>query len=126
MDPDHAEALNFIGYMYADRGIHLDEAEKMIKKALELKPGNGYMIDSLGWVYFRENRLDEATIQLRKASEALPEDPAILEHLGDAYDRSGKIREAIDAYTRALKFAPEKDALKLKRKLDNLMRKNVP
>ena len=88
-DPDHAEALNFIGYLYADRGIHLDEAERMIKKALPLKPGNGYMIDSLGWVYFRQNRLDEAIRYLKEASEALPEDAAIIEHLGDVYVRNG-------------------------------------
>ncbi len=65
LDPDHAEALNFVGYLYADRGIRLDEAERMIKKALTLKPGNGYMIDSLGWVYFRQNKLDEAIRYLK-------------------------------------------------------------
>ena len=53
IDPNNAEALNFIGYSYADRGINLDEAEKMIVRALEIKPDNGYMMDSLGWVYFK-------------------------------------------------------------------------
>ncbi len=124
LDPDHAEALNFIGYLYADRGIHLDEAERMIKKALQLKPGNGYMIDSLGWVYFRQNRLDEAIRYLKEAAEALPEDAAISEHLGDVYIRSGQIREAVEAYEHAIRFNPESEALK--KKLDDLVRKKTP
>ena len=124
LDPDHAEALNFVGYLYADRGIRLDEAERMIKKALTLKPGNGYMIDSLGWVYFRQNRLDEAIRYLKEASEALPEDAAIIEHLGDVYVRTGQIREAVEAYERAIRFNPENEALK--KKLDDLIRKKSP
>jgi tetratricopeptide (TPR) repeat protein len=114
LDPQNAEALNFIGYLYADKGIRLDEAEALIKKALALKPGNGYMIDSLGWVYFRQNRLDDALRHLKEASEALPEDAAISEHLGDVYAKLGQIKEAIDAYERALRFNPDSDALKQK------------
>jgi tetratricopeptide (TPR) repeat protein len=124
IEPDHAEALNFIGYMYADRGIHLDEAEKLIRKALQLKPGNGYMIDSLGWLFFRNNRLEEAIRYLKQASEALPEDAAILEHLGDAYIRSGRTREAADAYEKAIRFNPGNDLLKKKR--DDLDRIKTP
>jgi tetratricopeptide (TPR) repeat protein len=124
IDPNHAEALNFIGYLYADRGIHLDEAERMIKRALALKPGNGYMIDSLGWVYFRQNRLDAAIRYLKEASEALPEDAAIIEHLGDVYLRMGKIREAVEAYGRAIRFNPESETLK--KKLDGLIGKTPP
>ena len=124
LDPDHADALNFIGYMYADQGIHLDEAERMIKKALELKPGNGYMTDSLGWLYFRKNRLDEAIRYLKEASEALPEDAAILDHLGDAYVRAGKIQEAIDAYRRAIRFNPDSEPLK--KKLNDLLGEKRP
>jgi tetratricopeptide (TPR) repeat protein len=124
LEPDHAEALNFIGYMYADRGIHLDEAEKLIRKALRLRPGNGYMIDSLGWVFFRNNRLEEAIRYLKEASEALPEDAAILEHLGDAYVRSGQSREAADAYEKAIRFNPVNNLLKKKR--DDLHRMKTP
>ena len=124
LDPDHADALNFIGYMYADRGIHLDEAERMIKKALQLKPGNGYMTDSLGWLYFRKNRLDEAIRYLKEASETLPEDAAILEHLGDAYVRAGQIQEALEAYGRAFQFNPESELLK--KKLDDLRGGKTP
>jgi tetratricopeptide (TPR) repeat protein len=115
LEPDHAEALNFIGYMYADRGIHLDEAEKLIRRALQLKPGNGYMIDSLGWVFFRNNKLEEAIRYLKEAAEILPEDAAILEHLGDVYVRSGRPGEAADAYEKAIRFNPGNDLLKKKR-----------
>jgi tetratricopeptide (TPR) repeat protein len=110
--------------MYADRGIHLDEAEKLIRKALRLRPGNGYMIDSLGWVFFRNNRLEEAIRYLKEASEALPEDAAILEHLGDAYVRSGQPREAADAYEKAIRFNPVNNLLKKKR--DDLHRMKTP
>lgn len=124
LEPDHAEALNFIGYLYADRGIHLEEAEKMIRRALELKPGNGYMIDSLGWVYFRQNRMEEAIRYLKEASEILPEDAAILEHLGDVYLQSGHLVEAAEAYDKAIRYNPGSDLLKKKR--DSLRQGNAP
>lgn len=124
IEAEHAEALNFIGYMYADRGIHLEEAERMIRKALQLKPGNGYMIDSLGWVCFRTNRLEDAVRYLKEAAEALPEDAAILEHLGDVYVRTGQSQEASDAYEKAIRFNPGNNLLK--KKFDDLQRKKTP
>jgi len=72
IDPENAEALNFIGYSYADRGINLDEAEKMIVKALKIKPDSGYMIDSLGWVHFKQNKLDSAKLILQKVIKDFP------------------------------------------------------
>jgi len=124
IDPDNAEALNFIGYTFADRGIKLDEAEKMIKKALDLKPGNGYMIDSLGWVYFRQNRMDLAIKYLKVAADALPVDATIAEHLGDAYAKAGMIREAIEIYTKALKLSPGR--IDLQKKVDGLTKEKRP
>ncbi|MBU2228533.1 MAG: tetratricopeptide repeat protein, partial [Proteobacteria bacterium] len=120
VEPDHADALNFIGYLYADRGINLDEAEQMIHKALDLKPGNGYIIDSLGWVSFRKDRLQEAIRYLREAAEILPEDAAILEHLGDVYVRTGEIQEAVETYRRAIRFNPQNETLK--KKLEDLVK----
>jgi tetratricopeptide (TPR) repeat protein len=73
LDPENAEALNFIGYSYADRGINLEEAEKMIIRALKIKPDNGYIIDSLGWVHFKQNKMDSAIKYLKRALELLPD-----------------------------------------------------
>lgn len=117
-DPENAEALNFIGYSYADRGINLDEAETMILKALQLKPGSGHIIDSLGWVYFRQNRIAEALDQLEKARELLPDDPTVAQHLGDVYERDGRYEQALEIYRKALDHAP--DDSEIKRKIENL------
>ncbi|MEI7672897.1 MAG: tetratricopeptide repeat protein, partial [Deltaproteobacteria bacterium] len=95
----------------------------MIRKALQLKPGNGYMIDSLGWVCFRTNRLEEAVRYLKEAAEALPEDAAILEHLGDVYIRTGQSREASAAYDKAIRFNPGNSLLK--KKIDDLKREKT-
>lgn len=113
-DPDNAEALNFIGYCYADRGIRLEEAEELIKRALKLKPGSGHIIDSLGWVYFRQGKLDLAIRYLEEAARALPDDPIVAEHLGDAYARQGLVKEAVEVYGRALNLSPDNEGLKRK------------
>ncbi|HET57955.1 MAG TPA: tetratricopeptide repeat protein [Deltaproteobacteria bacterium] len=118
IDPENAEALNFIGYSYADRGINLDEAETMILKALQLKPGSGHIIDSLGWVYFRQNRIAEALEQLEKAREFLPDDPTVAQHLGDVYELNGRYEEALEIYRKALDHTP--DDSEIKRKIENL------
>src|SRR4030065_1945303 len=104
LDPGNAEALNFIGYSYADRGINLEEAEKMIIQALKLKPENGYIIDSLGWVHFKQNKLDSALTHLKKAMELLPDDYNIVEHLGDVYQKMGNIKKAREMYKRAIQL----------------------
>ncbi len=117
-DPDNPEALNFIGYSWADRGIKLDEAEAMIKKALSLKPGDGFITDSLGWVYFKKNRIEEAIKYLKEAAAILPEDAAIAEHLGDAYAKGGKLKDAMEQYQKAQKLKP--DTKGLKEKIDGL------
>jgi tetratricopeptide (TPR) repeat protein len=121
IDPDHADALNFIGYSYADRGINLGEAEKMIQKALQLKPGNGYMIDSLGWTYFKQNRIDLAIQYLKEAASLLPNDGTVAEHLGDAYLKAGRSQEALESYQRALKLNPASGSLP--KKIDDLPKK---
>jgi tetratricopeptide (TPR) repeat protein len=114
INPDHADALNFIGYSYADRGIHLSEAKEMIKKALRLKPGSAYIIDSLGWVYFRQNKLDQAIRYLTEATRLQPDDAAINEHLGDAYVKAGLFKEALEIYQKSLKLNPGSDTLPVK------------
>jgi Flp pilus assembly protein TadD len=103
LDPDHAGALNYLGYMLADRNVRLDEAQKMITKAVALDPQNGAYLDSLGWVCFRQNRLEEAAEYLQKALLKISTDPTVHDHLGDVYFKQGKIREAIAQWQSSLK-----------------------
>ncbi len=110
LQPEHAAALNYIGYTWADRKIHLDKALEYIRRAVELKPENGYIRDSLGWVYYRLGRLEEARKELEKAIELSPDDPAILDHLGDVYLELGRSRDALRVYRRALElYRDERD-----------------
>jgi tetratricopeptide (TPR) repeat protein len=121
IDPQNADALNFIGYSYADRGIHLDRAEQMIIQALKIKPDNGYILDSLGWVYFKKSQYDSALKYLKRARELLPDDANIMEHLGDVYLKIGQDKEAMDHYRNAVKI--DSDNITLKKKLDTLIYK---
>ena len=102
IDPKHANALNYLGYTYADQGQNLDEAERLIKKALKYKPGDGYITDSLGWVYFKKGLYEKALEFLEKAVELVPNDTIILEHLGDAYLKTNNKKKAIQVYQRSL------------------------
>jgi tetratricopeptide (TPR) repeat protein len=121
IDPKHADALNFIGYSYADRGIHLEKAEQLIVQALKIKPDNGYILDSLGWVHFKQNKFDSSLTHLKRALELVPDDASIIEHLGDVYLKIGQDKEALEYYRKAVKSAP--DNRELRKKLDNLMNK---
>lgn len=104
LDPDHAEALNYVGYTWADMGINLELALSYIQKAIQLKPGNGYIRDSLGWVYFRMGELALATKEIMKALQMEPNDPYIHEHLGDIYRKLGDSQKALNAYKEALRL----------------------
>lgn len=115
--PDYANALNSLGYLYAEDGRQLQEAEELIKKAILVEPDNGAYIDSLGWVYFKRNELDQAIEHLEKASFLLP-DPLIYEHLGDAYFKKGAQDKAKASWQRSLELNPAQD--KLKEKLGKL------
>jgi tetratricopeptide (TPR) repeat protein len=111
LNPDNAGALNYLGYMYADRGIRLDEAQKLISRALELEPENGAYLDSLGWVYFRENKLEEAEQALERAlsKKEIGGDPTVHDHLGDVYFKLGKTKDAITQWQASLKEADTPD-----------------
>jgi tetratricopeptide (TPR) repeat protein len=102
LQPEDVEALNFLGYTYAELGIHLDEAEALIQNALSKKPDDGYISDSLGWVYFKQGRYDEALKWLNRAADLVPDDPAILEHLGDLHQKLGHKEKALKYYRHSL------------------------
>lgn len=103
INPDNASALNYLGYMLADRNVRLEEAQKLIARALELDPQNGAYLDSLAWVYFRQNRLAEAENLLLQALAKISKDPTIHDHLGDVYAKQGKTRDAINQWQISLK-----------------------
>jgi tetratricopeptide (TPR) repeat protein len=88
--PDQPQVLNYLGYSWVDMNINLEEGLAMIKKAVELRPSDGYIVDSLGWAYFRLGRFDDAVREMERAVSLKPEDPVLNDHLGDAYWRVGR------------------------------------
>lgn len=105
IDPDYVPALNFVGYIYAEMGIKLDTAEELIAKALSFKPDDGYIVDSMGWVYFMKKEYTLAEKYLAKAHELEPEDPIIISHLGDALIALGKYEKALRVLKKGEKLA---------------------
>jgi tetratricopeptide (TPR) repeat protein len=105
--PDNAEALNFVGYSWAEKGERLDEAERLVRRAVELEPDNGSYLDSLGWILFQKGDLPAAVSTLERAEALAGAEPTILEHLGDAYLRSGRTADAAKAWRRALQALDE-------------------
>lgn len=102
-NPNNAAALNYLGYMFADRNVKLAEAEKMIRKALEQEPGNGAYLDSLGWAQYRLGKYAEAEASLKQATEKVPRDSTIQDHLGDVYLKMGRLKEAITAWEKSVR-----------------------
>lgn len=102
LNPHNAGALNYYGYMLAERGIRLEEAVEYVKRAIEEEPHNGAYLDSLGWAYYKLNRLPEAEDYLRRAADRSAHDPTIREHLGDVYSKMGRHEEANQQWERAL------------------------
>jgi tetratricopeptide (TPR) repeat protein len=101
-DPRNAVALNYLGYMLADRGTRLDEALGYIRRAITLDPQNGAYLDSLGWVYYRMGNYELAEENLRKASERLSNDPTVHDHLADLYQKTGRLKQAVAHWERAV------------------------
>jgi len=101
-DPEHASALNYLGYMMADQNMQLEEALGYIKRAVDLDPANGAYLDSLGWAYFRLGKYDLAEENLLKASQKINTDPTVHDHLGDLYQKTGRLKQAAANWERAL------------------------
>ena len=99
MSPDYHNAMNYLGYMWADINRNLDEAAKHITKANELSPDNASYVDSLGWLYFRQGKYTEALAELQRAAELMKDEPdsTIHEHIGDTHHKLGQADEARDA-----------------------------
>jgi tetratricopeptide (TPR) repeat protein len=120
-NPENTGTLNYLGYMYAEQGVHLDRAATMLTKAVTLDPGNGAYLDSLGWTYFRQGKLDLAEKYLNDAAQILPRDATVHEHLGDVLAKRGDATRALSLYRVALTLDPEsKDEAKLRSKIAEL------
>jgi tetratricopeptide (TPR) repeat protein len=113
VDPTRAaDACNYLGYMWAEHNVHLDEAEEMISKALEIEPDNGAYLDSLGWVKFRKGKFDEAlSILLRAVQTLTRDDPTVLEHVGDTYAKLNRVPQALEYWQKSFALAPENKGL---------------
>lgn len=123
LSPEEASVLNYLGYSMIEKKINLTEAMEMVKKAVELKPNDGYIIDSLGWAYFQLGDYEQAVTHIERAVELLPADPIIAEHLGDAYWRTGRTLEARFQWQHAKDNKPEPEDLK---RIEDKLKNGLP
>jgi len=119
LNPDQPLVLNYLGYSWVDQNKNLQRGMKLIERAVELKPDDGFIVDSLGWAHYKLGNYPEAVRWLERAVELRPEDPVLNDHLGDAYWRVGRTREARFQWDQALTLKPEpEDAEKIRAKLE--------
>ncbi|HXG46483.1 MAG TPA: tetratricopeptide repeat protein [Methylomirabilota bacterium] len=119
LQPDFSEALNYLGYMWAERGENLEEALQLIEKAVRLEPDNAAYLDSLGWVLFKLNKPQEALPHLLKALDHLEEpDATIYDHLGDVYTALNQKEKAREAWTKALAIESSEIKEQVRKKLE--------
>jgi tetratricopeptide (TPR) repeat protein len=111
LSPEQPLVLNYLGYSWVDQGMHLDEGMRMIRRAVEQRADDGYIVDSLGWAYYRMGNFENAVKYLEQAVELKPEDPTINDHLGDAYWRIGRKLEAGFQWAHARDLKPEPEDL---------------
>ena len=111
VNPDQPLVLNYLGYSWVDQGLNLEEAFKMLRRAVELRPNDGYIVDSLGWAHFKLGQYDKATETLEKAINLKPADPILNDHLGDAYWRVNRRIEARFQWNHARDMGPDPEDL---------------
>jgi len=111
LNPDQPLVLNYLGYSWIDQGLNLEEAFKMLRRAVELRPNDGYIVDSLGWAHFKLGQYAEATETLEKAINLKPADPVLNDHLGDAYWRVNRRIEAHFQWNHARDMGPDPEDL---------------
>ena len=120
LSPDEPDVLNYLGYTWVDKGLHLEKAQSMLRKAVEARRNNGAIADSLGWAYYKLGKYDEAVELLERAVTLEPSEAVIVEHLGDAYWQVGRKREARFQWNRAMKWpSDEVDIDAVREKLEN-------
>jgi tetratricopeptide (TPR) repeat protein len=125
--PDQPQVLNYLGYSWIDQGTNLDEGMRMIRRAVEQRPDDGYIVDSLGWAHYRLGEYEEALKHLERAVSLRPEDPTINDHLGDVYWKVGRRLEATFQWRHARDLKPEPEDLpKILEKLKSGMPDDPP
>lgn len=102
IDANNAMALNYLGYMFADKGVRLDESVTLLKKAVEIDPQNGAYLDSLGWAYFKQGKYQLAEQNLQRAIMRMPQDPSLHDHLGQVYEKTDRLKQAVSQWEIAL------------------------
>jgi tetratricopeptide (TPR) repeat protein len=121
LENDDPAVLNYLGYMFAERGVRLDEAQALVEKAVKADPSNGAYLDSLGWVYFKQNRLDLAEEYLKKAIIFVNSDSSIHDHMGDLYFKTKRYDDARNEWNKSVQLSIEQEEIdKVKKKLDEL------
>ena len=127
LQPDQPYVLNYLGYSWIDQGINLDRGMDMIRRAVEQRPNDGYIVDSLGWAHYRLGNYDKAAEHLERAVELRPVDPTINDHLGDAYWKVGRVLEARFQWKRAQGLKPDAElASQLEKKLKDGLTASAP
>lgn len=125
--PDHPQVLNYLGYSWVDRGENLTEAMDLIRRAVELRPSDGYIVDSLGWAHYKLGEFEEAVEHLERAVSLRPDDAVLNDHLGDAYWRVGRRLEARYQWSHALTMEPEPELkVEVERKLEEGLKADEP
>ncbi len=115
-DPDNAEAYNYLAYMWAEKGINLDQAYEYVLIALDQKPDSGAFVDTLGWIYYMQGEYSKAYDEIRRAAELMPDDPTILDHLGDVYFKLDNTAKAMDKWKQSFIIDPDNEDVKKKLK----------
>jgi tetratricopeptide (TPR) repeat protein len=116
LDPNNGPALNYLGYMLADRGVELDYARVLVEKAVALSPDNGAYLDSYAWVFYKMGDYAQALVELKKALAVLDNDATVYEHLGDIHRALGNTDEAQNSYRKALEINPDNPVIEEKLK----------
>lgn len=111
LNPDQPQVMNYLGYSWVDRGMNLQEGLAMIQKAVDLRPSDGYIVDSLGWAYYQLGKYDDSVREMERAVSLKPEDPVLNDHLGDAYWRVGRKLEATFQWAHARDMKPDPELL---------------
>lgn len=121
LEPENGPALNYVGYTWAEKGVNLKKALEYIEKAISLNPDDGYIRDSLGWVYFKLGDIERAVTELEKAVKSVAGDPVIHEHLADVYLRANRPKDALRTYKKGFKLYTEKDKKEMiQKKIEDL------